>query len=63
MSKTKEQQLGATLELKPHHLDAIHLMDRFMMICRDTNQTPKKFESAGNDILSGGFDLGSFEPS
>jgi hypothetical protein len=27
------------------------------------NQTPSKnFESAGNDILGGGFDLGSFEP-
>ena len=27
------------------------------------NQTPpKNFESAGNDILGGGFDLGSFEP-
>jgi hypothetical protein len=30
---------------------------------RKTGKAPKNFESAGNDILSGGFDLGSFEPS
>ena len=29
---------------------------------RNTGNTPKNFESAGNDILGGGFDLGSFEP-
>lgn len=46
MSKTKERMLGTTLELKPHHLDAIHLIDRFMLICRDTHQTPKKFEKS-----------------
>ena len=28
---------------------------------RKTGGSPKKFESAGNDIL-GGFDLGGFEP-
>ena len=46
MSKTKEHMLGATLELKPYHLDAIHLMDRFMLICRDTHQTPLQFENS-----------------
>jgi hypothetical protein len=29
---------------------------------RKTGTAPKKFESAGNDILGGGFNLGSFEP-
>ena len=29
---------------------------------RKTGGAPKKFESAGNDILGGGFNLGSFEP-
>jgi len=29
---------------------------------RKNNLPPKSFESAGNDILSGDFDLGSFEP-
>ena len=29
---------------------------------RKTGGTPKNFESAGNDILGGGFGLGSFEP-
>ena len=29
---------------------------------RKAGKPPKKFESAGNDILGGGFNLGSFEP-
>ena len=29
---------------------------------RNSGKPPKNFESAGNDILSGGFDLGSFDP-
>ena len=29
---------------------------------RKTGGTPKKFESSGNDILGGGFNLGAFEP-
>ena len=29
---------------------------------RKTGKPPKNFESAGNDIVGGGFDLGSFEP-
>ena len=29
---------------------------------RKTGKPPKNFESAGNDILGGGFNLGSFEP-
>ena len=33
------------------------------LIDQRTNQKPpKNFESAGNDILSGEFDLGTFEP-
>jgi hypothetical protein len=30
---------------------------------RNNNKPPKNFESSGNDILGGGFDLGRFEPS
>ena len=30
---------------------------------RKTGKPPKNFESAGNDILGGGFDLGAFDPS
>ena len=30
---------------------------------RNSVKPPKNFESAGNDILGGGFDLGAFEPS
>lgn len=29
---------------------------------RKNDKPPKDFESAGNDVVSGGFDLGSFEP-
>ena len=29
---------------------------------RNTGKPPKNFESAGNDILSGAFDLGTFDP-
>ena len=29
---------------------------------RNSGKPPKNFESSGNDILGGGFDLGSFEP-
>jgi hypothetical protein len=38
------------LELKPQHLDAIHLIDRFMLICRNTNQTPNKFGKSMNNL-------------
>jgi hypothetical protein len=30
---------------------------------RNSGKPPKNFESAGNDILGGGFDLGTFDPS
>ena len=30
---------------------------------RNSGKPPKNFESAGNDILGGGFNLGSFDPS
>ena len=30
---------------------------------RNSGKPPKNFESTGNDILGGGFDLGSFDPS
>ena len=30
---------------------------------RNTNKPPKNFESTGNDMIGGGFDLGAFKPS
>ena len=30
---------------------------------RKNDKPPKNFESAGNDIVGGGFDLGAFEPN
>ena len=46
MSKTKEKLLpeGVGLQLKSEHLDAMHLMNRFMTICKDIHQTPRQFE-------------------
>jgi hypothetical protein len=29
---------------------------------RNSQKPPKNFESAGNDTLTGGFDLGAFDP-
>ena len=29
---------------------------------RETKAGPKNFESSGNDVMQGGFNLGSFEP-
>ena len=29
---------------------------------RKSGKPPKNFESAGNDILGGGFNLGAFDP-
>ena len=29
---------------------------------RNSGKPPKNFESSGNDILGGGFDLGAFDP-
>ena len=50
MSKTTEEILTKDLQLKPEHLDATHLIGRFMKICRDTRQTPKKFEKSMHDL-------------
>ena len=50
MSKTTEEILTRNLQLKPKHLDATYLMGRFMKICRDTRQTPKKFEKSMHDL-------------
>jgi hypothetical protein len=47
--KDQRTQLQATQQSK--------LIDQ-----RQNNTPPKSFESSGNDIIGGGFDLGSFEP-
>ena len=49
-SKTEEQMLGDVQQSE-------------MIEQRNSGKPPKNFESAGNDILGGGFDLGAFDPS
>tara|TARA_A100001201_G_scaffold1761_2_gene4499 strand:- start:14016 stop:14195 length:180 start_codon:yes stop_codon:yes gene_type:complete len=46
MSKIKEHMLPSSLDLKPHHIDAVNLIDKFMEICRDVHQSPLQFENA-----------------
>ena len=50
MSKITEEVLNSSLELKSEHLDAMHLINRFMQVCRDTQQTPKSFEKSMHDL-------------
>jgi hypothetical protein len=50
MSKIKEEVLNSSLELKSEHLDAMHLINKFMRVCRDTQQTPKRFEKSMHDL-------------
>lgn len=40
MSKLKRK----SMEIRPEHIDALHLINRFMNICRVVDQTPKQFE-------------------
>jgi len=44
-------------------LDRRNSQQSQMIDQRKMGKPPKNFESAGNDTLSGGFDLGSFDPS
>ena len=44
-------------------LDRRNSQQSQMIDQRKMGKPPKNFESAGNDTLSGGFDLGSFNPS
>ena len=50
MSKTTEEIITQSLQLKPKHLDATHLIGRFMKICRNTSQTPRKFEKSMHNL-------------
>ena len=50
MSKITEEVLNSSLELKSEHLDAMHLIRMFMEVCRDTQQTPKRFEKSMHDL-------------
>ena len=50
MSKITEEVLNSSLELKSEHLDAMHLINKFMRVCRDTQQTPKRFEKSMHDL-------------
>ena len=50
MSKTREKILNTSLQLKSEHLDAMHLVNRFVAICRDIHQTPKQFEKSMHEL-------------
>jgi hypothetical protein len=56
-SKEKEKEDRKDERTKIQASQQSELIDQ-----RKTGAPPKKFESAGNDILGGGFDLGAFEP-
>ena len=55
--REKEKEDRKDLRTKIQATQQSELIDQ-----RNTGKAPKNFESAGNDILSGGFDLGSFDP-
>ena len=50
MSKTIEKMYDNPPKLKSEHLDAIHLINRFMRVCRNTHQTPKQFEKSMHNL-------------
>tara|TARA_R100001224_G_C3918777_1_gene114529 strand:+ start:35 stop:214 length:180 start_codon:yes stop_codon:yes gene_type:complete len=50
MSKTKEKMFSDSLQLKSEHLDAMHLINRFMKVCRNIDQTPKQFEKSMKNL-------------
>ena len=53
---------GAREKAKSQRISQQNTEQSKMINQRKNNLPPKVFESAGNDILSGDFDLGSFEP-
>ena len=50
MSKITEKTLNSSFELKPEHIDAVHLIGGFMKVCRNTSQTPKQFEKSMHNL-------------
>ena len=56
-SKDKEKEDRKDERTKIQATQQSELIDQ-----RKNEKPPKNFESAGNDILGGGFDLGSFDP-
>ena len=56
-SKEKEKEDRKDQRTKIQATQQSELIDQ-----RKNEKPPKNFESAGNDILGGGFDLGSFDP-
>ena len=56
-SKEKEKEDRKDERTKIQATQQSELIDQ-----RNSGKPPKNFESAGNDILGGGFDLGAFEP-
>ena len=56
-SKEKEKEDRKDERTKIQATQQSELIDQ-----RKSGKPPKNFESAGNDILGGGFDLGAFEP-
>ena len=57
--KTKEKEKE---DRKDERTKIQATQQREMIDQRKKDKPPKNFESAGNDILGGGFDLGAFEP-
>ena len=58
-----KQQLEKTKEDRKDERTKIQATQQSEMIEQRANRKPpKNFESAGNDIVGGGFDLGAFEP-
>ncbi len=59
MGKNKENKRKI---VKTRGLEYKPLNKANLQIQRNSGKPPKNFESSGNDILGGGFDLGAFEP-
>ena len=56
-SKEKEKEDRKDERTKIQATQQSELIDQ-----RKSGKAPKNFESAGNDTMSGGFDLGGFDP-
>jgi hypothetical protein len=50
------------MQLKDAEVETYKARESFKEDRKDDSTPPKNFESSGNDIIGGGFDLGSFEP-
>jgi len=58
----KKQELREKEDRKDDRTRLVASQQSELIDQRKNNLPPKSFESAGNDIISGNFNLGSFEP-